>query len=45
MTTKGIIVIGTDLLETTTRRTGPNDAKHVVWAIIKSFLLLFVLYI
>ena len=26
------------------KRSGPNDAKHVVWAISKCFLLLFVFF-
>ena len=40
MTTIGITAIGTDLRETTTRRTGPNNTRRVIWAISKLLLLL-----
>ena len=37
----GIIKLRRYLREVTTKRTGPNDAIHVVWAISKCFLFYF----
>ena len=42
--TLGATVLWMHTEEATTRRTGPNDAKRVVWAISKCFFLFFVLF-
>ena len=42
--TLGATVLRMDTKEATTRRTGPHDAKRVVWAISKCFFLFFVLF-
>ena len=39
--TKCIIKIRSDYLGTTTRETGPNDTRHVVWAIREVFIIFF----